>query len=120
MSHTTSLEGFASARPGTIYLRRGVAVSNRTGTATFTETSKRHGVSNSLHGPKALPRTARKSAVSTTVQLTTLDAVLGAASEDSGLFLLKIDAQGETPPLRGRSAAGVLRSALCPLMSLRL
>ena len=94
VTHTTSLSGFASAAVGTIYLRRGVAVSNRTGTALFTETRRASGVSNSLNGPKALPRTARRSAVGTEVQLTTLDAVLHAAGESEGLFLLKIDAQG--------------------------
>ena len=91
VSHTTELRGFTMERPGTIYLRKGVAVSNQTGTATFYATRKAHGVSNSLNGMKALPRTARRSAVATTVVLTTLSEVLAA---EKGVFLLKIDAQG--------------------------
>ena len=92
VSHTTELASFTAAPPGTVYLRQGLAVSNRTGHATFTATPKAHGVSNSLNGLKALPRTARKNAVTTSVELTTLSAVLSA--EESGVFLLKIDAQG--------------------------
>lgn len=92
VTHTTELAGFATARAGTVYLRRGVAVSNRTGTAALTATPKAHGVSNSLNGMKALPRTVRKSAHTTTVELTTLNEVL--AGEPNGLFLLKVDAQG--------------------------
>lgn len=104
LTHTSQLQGFEAAPAGTIFLRRGLAVSNRTGTAVFTTTRKGNGVSNSLNGVKALPRTARRSAQTMEVALTTLDEVL-APRESRGLFLLKIDAQGhEYSILQGAAA----------------
>ena len=92
VSHFATLEGFARAPAGSVYLQRGVAVSNRSGVATFTATERGGGTANSLNGVRALPRTMRRSAVSSNVTLTTLSAVL--AEEAHGVFLLKIDAQG--------------------------
>ena len=92
VSHVESLDGFATAPRGSVHLRRSVAVSNRSGVATFTASAKGGGTANSLNGPRALPRTHRKSVTSYNVTLVTLSSVL--AAEARGVFLLKIDAQG--------------------------
>jgi FkbM family methyltransferase len=92
VSHVTQLEGFANAPRGSIYLRRGVAVSNRSGTAVFYQSSKAEGTANSLNGARALPRTLRRRVTQSNVTLTTLSDVL--APETRGVFLLKVDAQG--------------------------
>jgi FkbM family methyltransferase len=92
VSHVVDGNGFTQRARGTVYLRPRIAVSNESGNATFTESRDQQGVSNSLHGLRALPRNARKKAQTATVQLTTLDHVL--AEETQGIFLLKIDAQG--------------------------
>lgn len=92
LTHTSSLAGFEVARPGSVFLERGVAVSNRSGTATFTASVKGGGTANSLNGVRALPRTMRRHISATNVSLTTLSHVL--SNEERGVFLLKIDAQG--------------------------
>ena len=135
ITHVSKLDGFELAPPGSIFLERGVAVSNRSGMATFTGSTKGAGTANTLNGVRALPRTMRKRVTSTNVSLTTLSSVL--AREEKGIFLLKIDAQGhEYQILQGARAylqarpvyyvlleyypKGLKAGGVDPLMMLRL
>jgi FkbM family methyltransferase len=96
--------GFRHAAAGTV-LALHAAVSNSTGQATFySGSTPADSVASALHAA-AVPRRVATRAV--TVPLVTLDTIL--AQEERGLFILKIDSQGnEVHVLRG--AAGYIRT----------
>jgi len=101
LTHTTELQGFTRARPGTVFLRQAVAVSNTNGHTTFWESRYLNGVGNSL-SKQALRHAERESAQLVNVTTLTLADVL---ANESGVYFMKIDSQGyELHVLRGAEA----------------
>ena len=116
IAHTSELKGFARAKPGTVFFRVASAVSEAAGWAMFSYTppGQALGVANSLNRG-AMPTRQRRISRQANVTLVSLNDEL--AAEVDGVYLLKIDAQGqELSILRG--AKGYLASHTVPIVLL--
>jgi FkbM family methyltransferase len=116
IAHTSELKGFARAKPGTVFFRVASAVSEAAGWAMFSYTppGQALGVANSLNRG-AMPTRQRRISRQANVTLVSLNDEL--AAEVDGVYLLKIDAQGqELSILRG--AKGYLASHTVPIVHL--
>ena len=116
IAHTSELKGFARAKSGTVLFRSATAVSEAAGWAMFffTPPGQALGVANSL-SRGAMPTRQRHISRQANVTLVSLDDEL--AAEADGVYMLKIDAQGnELSILRG--AKGYLTSHSVPIVHL--
>jgi FkbM family methyltransferase len=116
IAHTSELKGFARAESGTVLFRSATAVSEAAGWAMFffTPPGQALGVANSL-SRGAMPTRQRHISRQANVTLVSLDDEL--AAEADGVYMLKIDAQGnELSILRG--AKGYLTSHSVPIVHL--